>query len=460
MINYLELENFKSFTHVLLDLRQAHRAPKNMVFIYGENGAGKTHIINAFDFIKIVFQTMNFQHMSQELSDRLGELTYEERNTIPMDIIGAFVQNNFLTLQKLVEKNKQLNTTQPMRVKVGFYINKEVSGFYEMVFDVKGEVIEENLYAPIKKRKGYYFKVTKDSIQLSKSIFSPEFRDALEKKMKQYWGKHTLGALLLYEYMTKNKEYMAANVLGALKEILAEFNSISSLTRSVQGEQIELRGKIPLPGNLEKGKLLIEAKTMLQKWETSINAMFVGFYADLERVYYRFTEEGNSISYELIFRKQIAGRMIDIPVSMESTGTKKLVQLLPLFIAMVDGGIVCIDEIDTSVHDILMENILTRLSEDMTGQCIATTHNTHLMERLSPEDVYIIAIDEAGNREIRCISEYGQRIQKNNNLKKKYLSGAYDGVPYVGYVDFERVASELHEEVENTYGSDSGHAKE
>ena len=238
MINYLELENFKSFTHVLLDLRQAHRAPKNMVFIYGENGAGKTHIINAFDFIKIVFQTMNFQHMSQELSDRLGELTDEERNTIPMDIIGAFVQNNFLTLQKLVEKNKQLNTTQPMKIKVGFYINKEVSGFYEMVFDVKGEVIEENLYAPIKKRKGYYFKVTKDSIQLSKSIFSPEFRDALEKKMKQYWGKHTLGALLLYEYMTKNKEYMAANVLGALKEILAEFNSISSLTRSVQGEQI------------------------------------------------------------------------------------------------------------------------------------------------------------------------------------------------------------------------------
>ena len=35
------------------------------------------------------------------------------------------------------------------------------------------------------------------------------------------------------------------------------------------------------------------------------------------------------------------------------------------------------------------------------------------------------------------------RTQRNNNMQKKYLGGAYDGIPYSSFVDFEQITDEL-----------------
>ena len=42
-----------------------------------------------------------------------------------------------------------------------------------------------------------------------------------------------------------------------------------------------------------------------------------------------------------------------------------------------------------------------------------------------------------GIKEIKCISEMEGRIQRNNNIRNRYLGGLYNGIPSMMYVDFE-----------------------
>ena len=49
MFESIRLVNFKSFTDVIFDFAQKNNnRPKNLVSIYGENGSGKTNIVDSF----------------------------------------------------------------------------------------------------------------------------------------------------------------------------------------------------------------------------------------------------------------------------------------------------------------------------------------------------------------------------------------------------------------------------
>ena len=66
MVSYVELQNFKSFSHVFFDLRGAHGIPKKMALLYGENGSGKSNLIRSLTFIGQSFDTFKNR---QELSN-------------------------------------------------------------------------------------------------------------------------------------------------------------------------------------------------------------------------------------------------------------------------------------------------------------------------------------------------------------------------------------------------------
>ena len=170
-----------------------------------------------------------------------------------------------------------------------------------------------------------------------------------------------------------------------------------------------------------------------------MNILFTSIYSDVEEVYYNRREEINGrLVYELYFKKLIDNKILDIPFYLESSGTKKLLNLFPLLIASVDN-VACIDEIDSGIHDILIKKLLDGLSDVIKGQLIITTHNTLLLEVLKPKYTYIINIDARANKSIDCINDFPKRTQKTNNIRDKYLRGDYGGVPNVGFVDFNDI---------------------
>ena len=163
----------------------------------------------------------------------------------------------------------------------------------------------------------------------------------------------------------------------------------------------------------------------------------------MKDVYYEFIAHEDGFRCQLYFDKNIDGRILKIPFSLESTGTKKLLEIFPSLLSCVAGKTVFIDEIDSGIHDLLMKKVVEELEESINGQCIVTTHNTLLLELLPQKYIYIINSDVNGRKSINCIADYNSRTQKNNNMRNKYLRGDYEGIPYPGLIDFSDFLDEI-----------------
>lgn len=439
MITFLELENFKSFKNIFLDLRDSKGHAKKLAFIYGENGAGKTNIIESLVMLHKTFETLNFNRLSKDIMDNIDSIGEDKK--IPRHIILELVKQQATSLNKLYEENKRIGTKKPMMINIGFQL-LDFTGNYKIVLQ-EGHLLEEELYGLINKRNGTIFKITKEEVFLSQSIFSEEYASELQGLISKFWGSHTLFSILTDEMNIKNRSYLEEQINQRVWIILSFLRHISTM-RLFEGRYlIEANLQIPLPGNLIEGSLPREQKPLFDGWEMAIKRVLSGFYSDIQDVYYEIKSRDASIDYQLMVKKVVDGDILSIPMSQESSGTRKIVNMLPLLLNIIQGGVVCIDEIDSSIHDLLMSAIIDKLEDSMEGQCIATTHNTILMEHLAPKYVYIISTDNQGEKQIFSVDLYKQRTQKNNNMRNKYLRGDYDGVPFTGYVDFEDIVQEL-----------------
>ena len=54
-----------------------------------------------------------------------------------------------------------------------------------------------------------------------------------------------------------------------------------------------------------------------------------------------------------------------------------------------------------------------------------------------------IGVDEDGHKEINSLDKGESRIRQNHNRRTGYLKGFYEGIPLIGYLDFNLVLSEL-----------------
>ena len=187
-----------------------------------------------------------------------------------------------------------------------------------------------------------------------------------------------------------------------------------------------------------------EEKNKILETEKLVSKYFVSLYSDIKDMKYIIAEKDDSISYELMCYKTIDSKIIEIPFELESKGTKKLLNLLPLMIDAAMGKTVIIDEIDEGIHDLLVNNLVQNIIESINGQIIFTTHDTYLMEQLPKKSMYIIKSDALGNKTIDSLDKY--KIDSNNNPAKMYLNGAFGGTPYPRDLDFEDMAEELNYE--------------
>lgn len=451
MISYIYLKNFKSFSEIFFDLRDSHKIPKKTVFIYGENGAGKSNLISSILFLietlytlknnKIRENNINNIHLSDELISNLSEFLKNNAN-----LFSIIKKKNDLSsfsssyLSSIISKYKMIDSNeQSLIVEIGFRIN-DSNGYYRLECS-ENEIINETLNYKINKINGIIFSIEKNKINLSKTIFENEYKKELISNIKKYWGKHSFISILFNELEEKNKSYIEDNINVNLLSVLTWLEKLSICYKDNEFEttKIIIPKELKLLPSLDYGFVYKNNTTILDKTENILNILFTSIYSDVEEVYYNRREEINGrLVYELYFKKLIDNKILDIPFYLESSGTKKLLNLFPLLIASVDN-VACIDEIDSGIHDILIKKLLDGLSDVIKGQLIITTHNTLLLEVLKPKYTYIINIDARANKSIDCINDFPKRTQKTNNIRDKYLRGDYGGVPNVGFVDFNEI---------------------
>lgn len=441
MFTYVKAKNFKSLKNISFNLNKTKNETNKFIAIYGENGSGKTNLVELFKFLQQLTISRIIDVKLNMLPKEFFELKEKMIDTTPMDMKPIW------QLSLNLDEYRMINEEEDTEIEYGFKINNK-EGFYSVKFNK--EIVEEKLYFFVNKQKGYYFKLSKNEKELNKNIFINEkYNEELKENIEKYWGKYSFLSLLVFEEKEKNKEYVKNNIS---KKILEIINKIVSMTIHVNKWYLNF-----MPDNYMKQNVLADLKSgvvfknkidEIKKYENVLNIFFTQAYADIKSVKYVIEEQDDKIRYKLFFNKMIGGNLKSIPIELESEGTKKIIEEFDTLIGAIMGETVIIDEIDNGIHDLLMKNIILSIKDEITGQLIITTHNTLLLEILPKECIYILSIDYEGNKYINSIKEYGITIQKNHNARDLYFKGLFGGIPTTSYVDFEEIKYVLEDSEE------------
>lgn len=131
----------------------------------------------------------------------------------------------------------------------------------------------------------------------------------------------------------------------------------------------------------------------------------------------------------------------------ESHGTIKYFALILLAIhALQKGGIIIIDEFDTSLHPELAKGFLQFFHKlcSKHSQFIFSTHNTELLDQstMRRDQFWVVDKTREGTSELTPISDY--KLRKDAVLRKKYLEGRLGGIPSLHHGYLDDSISKLH----------------
>jgi AAA15 family ATPase/GTPase len=124
----------------------------------------------------------------------------------------------------------------------------------------------------------------------------------------------------------------------------------------------------------------------------------------------------------------------------ESAGTQRLAGLVGLILyALNTGGVFLVDELECSLHPLLMREIVLlfkkRRYNRKGAQLIFTTHNTDILDDsiLRISEIALVRKNVANGTLVRRLVDAkkdGEDIRNVTNFRKQYLAGFYSGVPH------------------------------
>ena len=127
--------------------------------------------------------------------------------------------------------------------------------------------------------------------------------------------------------------------------------------------------------------------------------------------------------------------IIYFELEAESAGTRRLLLILSSAFEAIDAGtVICIDEVNASLHthasEALLQRFCSRKHNPKGAQLIATTHDTSLLTSpaLRRDEVWLTEKDDAGATHLYPLTDIETRA--GDNLEKGYLQGRYGAVPF------------------------------
>lgn len=136
----------------------------------------------------------------------------------------------------------------------------------------------------------------------------------------------------------------------------------------------------------------------------------------------------------LLFRH--AGLAAEMPWGMESHGTRAFIKMFPFLLSALEGGgLSAIDEMDAAIHPTMLPELVrwfyaTSGRNSYDAQLWLSCHSASLLDDLNKEEIVICEKDRQGRSHIHSLMDV--KVRRDENHYRKYLSGAYGGVPQFG----------------------------
>ena len=374
--------------------------------IYGSNASGKTSFINALDFIKI------FSMMSNNLveNNRIGVNPYKftkDAYKVPSEFSLTFMKNN-------VKYNYSFSCT------------------YEKVINEKLDVYNSA------KPTNIFTRTNTDDYKFNTDV----------KKLNEIKTKNTKNKLFLLTAATWNYEKVKPVVEYILNDIIV-LHDISQPTKYninyiIEHNDLEEYKKFCLDF-LNNADISIsdfeinmqKVKELGKRAEFMTKIMNVIVNNDPEKM----DKFGNSDIFNIKtihnIKDEDSSNSYPLELIEESIGTQQLFYFAPaLFYTFKEGKTLLIDEIDRSLHPLLVEYIIKKFYDaeinTKNAQLICNTHDTNLLnlDIFRRDEIWFTERNNAtASTEMYALSDFSPR--KDENIEKAYLLGRYGGIPFI-----------------------------
>lgn len=383
------------------DLKNFSPINYNVKGIFGPNGIGKTAILKSIEIIKNI--VINNYYLTDS--------------------------ENLNLLHKLINKN-----TKKMNVEITFLNFNNKKNDKKYIYYVELEIKHNDIF--ISKESIKIENKSKELIiELGQILNNSLFENStlIENNSKNLLNKRSiLNIIKDFEkdnLLKDNDKETFVNLFNFFQNLYIktdryQYNMLDVINLTDIDDRYDMR--IPKKkGILEILKKDFERKTKFLKL----------FKKDLSSISFVKKDDSDYYYLNIFFNYND----LEISYSFESQGIKLLFILHSYLDKILNGGIVLIDEIDSSIHDVYLNKIIEFFSEEGKGQLIFTSHNTTLLNTLRKYNNSIDFINE--NTEIVSWIKNG-----NSSAFNKYREGYIRGLP------FNIVESDFYEIFSNEEG--------
>ena len=424
----VELLNYKNVTKGKLEMPCAANRDfscdrSEILGIYGQNGSGKTAVIEALSLVKCL---LSGQPLTANAADGIAKNTDEA-----VCAISFFIGDENEGF--LVKYQFTLRLTGADDINA-VYVSEEKISYQSLSMRAYKTLLHyhadqrANFLSP-KSRYNAIAKNEDDAIELAVAK-----KLSLREQTSFLFSKDTLPFLYASAKGENEEDILLKTILDLLPRYASQCFFVVDSNHS---GTISLGASMPLALHIDDDEQTPE-RMILSLTEPSVqslpvydfvkrsvysincvlNVLIPGMTLSVKEYGGQVTADGkDGMRFEIL---SVRGET-KIPLKCESEGIKKLISVLNILIAMYNhpSVLVAVDEFDAGVYEYLLGEILGILEENGRGQLIFTSHNLRPLEMINKKDI-IFTTTNPNNRYIRFSGAKG-------NLRDQYIRSIHVG---------------------------------
>ncbi len=388
---------------------------KSVLGIYGQNGSGKTTVLEVTKLLKSIL-------IGNKLPDYFDKFINNEcQNT---EISYTFFINS-TTSKQLVTYTFLIGLIDD---EYQIYSEKIVSKEYsetENKWKPQITLIECNNQEIVLKKLAS--KISKDSLI--------ELRVAQDIDKGTSFIFHKRNNKILLEQLTNTIQNDVQRLVDVLRLLpLYAETSLIIIENDVMGS-INLNTYVPInlylskDNSLKMGEIPVnllkpnemplevfkDLAMVIKQIDMVLNAIIPSLQLEITNLKKQFLKNGEEgISFDIV---SIRNDKL-IPLKYESEGIKRLISVISSMIAAFNNYSIClmIDEFDSGIFEYLLGELVEIIDESAKGQFVFTSHNLRALEKLSYKSI-IVTTANPNNRYIQLTG-----IKSNNNVRDYYYT--------------------------------------
>ncbi|WP_342550589.1 AAA family ATPase [Lysinibacillus sp. FSL M8-0216] len=407
-IKKIKLKNLRNVRHGEVTLAVSFESflQANVVGLYGQNGSGKTTIVDAFGLLKTLISGWLAEVKLPPQEKRLI-LAGEDTASLDFEFLvenqfGTFFVHYYVELQE--DQHRLYTTLERLTYREN---DKGKRSKVLMAMTEKGIQIRNSNLPDMSEQ-------ARIQLLVIQQLARKEYRSFLfHKDLKP----------LLQERLTEQEIQLIKNIAVDFNRDLHVVNNqnIAPLFEErIMPFSIHLektRGQIPY--DLKGPALLPEDEfyalcEVIEQSNRVLAAIIPGLTIKINIITKQTMDDGGQgIRFEFLSQR---GEQ-ELPLRTESEGILKIISILSVLIAVYNNPNACvvIDELDSGVFEYLLGELLTVIDEDGKGQLVFTSHNLRVLEVLAIKNLWFTTTNE-NHRYMQL-----KGIKEINNARDVYL---------------------------------------